>query len=145
MASSNLQEHLADIDAHVQYVRQDVMAQVGDIIYQGVDGEPARLAIGFPLWVLTVDPNSPLKPTWLPPNTLGLVPISIFQHKGDILTCDGAGHLVIVPVGSPGQYLTPDPTHLGGLKWAALPVVVGTCSYSLRFNEVCNSGYVGLL
>ena len=61
------------------------------------------------------------------------VPADIFEAKGDLIAGSGAGTYDNLPVGSAGQYLTPDPSAGLGLKWE-IPSVAITDSTNFLIN-----------
>jgi hypothetical protein len=144
MVSSNLQQHMADEDAHVQYVRKDTYEVSGDMIYEGETLQPTRIPLekqgGF---VLMVSFDTPYRPEWQHIRNVA-IPKNALTNKGDLLVGIGLGLYATLPVGTTGQVLTVDSSTLTGLKWAD-PAVVVTCPYSLDFSYECDSGYIALL
>jgi hypothetical protein len=137
-----LEDHLNNTgNAHPQYVRIDTLVHKGDIYVALGDGTLVPLSSidksGFVLWST---PPSPTGLSWLPwYDQL----IQLMHDKGDLLTSDGHGNLVVIHAGAPGTYLTPDPTAEGGLVWTTLPV--GTCPFALDFSFDCDSGYLAAI
>jgi hypothetical protein len=138
MAESNLASHLAAVDPHTQYIEKDVAPNKGDIVVGLGNGLVGSHTIDVAGYVLFADPNSP-KGTgllWLP---FDAVRASLLRHKGDIVTSDGRGNIVVVPAGTAGEVLMPNSSVPGGLEWVEW---VDVCPTRLDFTYDCDSQYV---
>lgn len=116
MADSNLAGHLAADDPHPQYTQKGLLPSQGDLIVGLGDGAVGVHSVDQPGFILFSIPNSPYGTglMWLP---FDAVRASLLRHKGDLVTTDGRGNIIIIPVGTPGQILVSDPTVPGGLVW----------------------------
>jgi hypothetical protein len=142
-----LTEHINAADPHSQYLLEADIPAKGDIITRKEDGTLDALpALGAPGYILFNIPNSPHGIIWLP---FDAVRASLLRYKGDLITTDGNGNIVIIHAGNPGDVLTPDPAELGGLKWVdigSIPGSGGLCAwYGPDFRYECASDYMNLV
>lgn len=141
MADSNLAGHLAADDPHPQYTQKSLLPDQGDLMVGLGEGAVGVHSVDQPGFILFSEPNSPYGTglRWLP---FDAVRLSLLRHKGDLITTDGRGNIVIIPVGTAGQVLVPDPTAAGGLVWTT---VANVCPNELDFRYDCDSVYVSLV
>lgn len=141
MADSNLAGHLAADDPHPQYAQVGLLPNKGDLMVGLGGGVVGVQPVDIAGYILFAIPNSPSGTglMWLP---FDAVRASLLRHKGDLITTDGHGNIVIISVGGAGDVLMPNPDVPGGLEWVNFAVI---CPLILDFSYECDSQYVAVL
>lgn len=129
---------MADTGPGSDYLLDTILRNPGDLMVGlggGVAGVHPVNQAGFILFSM---PNSPYGTglMWLP---FDAVRASLLKHKGDLITTDGHGNIVIIGVGGAGDVLMPNPDVPGGLEWVNYAVV---CPLILDFSYTCDSQYI---
>lgn len=144
MPISNLQAHEQLANPHAQYMMNNILQAVGDLLTVDVAGNLAPITV-FPRhgFVLAVSRNTPYRPVWAYIGELA-VPLDAFVNKGDMVVGTGDHTYEVLPAPAvANMVLITDPGASCGVRWVTVDAVL--CYGGLDFTEACDSGYLAML